>query len=279
LIEDSAAPRSTATERRIRVLVCDMDGTLFGPDLQISDQVRQAIVRAQQSGVLVALATGRMPRAARDYLGALGLTGPQIFANGALVQTVAGEVLYHLPVDPVAGLDAVAYCQVRQLHLNVYAGDDVYVQKMTAEAEFTRNLNRIEPRVVPDLGPILEQGATKMVVVRLPAVEAGLLPTLQAAFSGRLLIFSSVHQYCEMVNPLVDKGRALRGLAERLGLSLDEIAAIGDGDNDLTLLETAGLPLAMGNATPRLKAIARHVVAPVSEDGVAEAIERYILPA
>src|SRR5262249_16013009 len=112
---------------------------------------------------------------------------------------------------------------------------------------------------------------------RLPQVEEGLLPRLQQDFRGELLIFSSVPQYCEMVNPRVDKGRALTSLIERLGIPVDAVAAIGDGDNDMTLLEAAGLPIAMGNGTPRLKAIGRDIVGSVEEDGVAQAIDRIVL--
>src|SRR5258707_7452536 len=80
----------------IRLLACDMDGTLFRQDLVISERVQLAIGRAQQAGVIVALATGRMPAAARSFVKLLGLSGPQIFSNGALVQTPDGEVVLHV---------------------------------------------------------------------------------------------------------------------------------------------------------------------------------------
>jgi hypothetical protein len=122
-----------------------------------------------------------------------------------------------------------------------------------------------------------KNGPTKLVVVRLPTVEAGLLPEIQAAFRDRLLVSSSVPQYVEMINPSVDKGRALVNLATRLGFPIEQVAAIGDADNDLTLLGSAGLPIAMGNGTAKMKSIARHVVGTVEQDGVAEAIDRFIL--
>ncbi len=264
--------------RPIRLLACDMDGTLFRQDLAISPRVRDAVARAQRAGVLVVLATGRMPVAACAFVDLLGLAGPQIYANGALIQTVAGEVVFHQPVPAAVAAQVVAYCQKRHLHLNAYVGDTVYVERLGPEAEFTRQLNRVDPVPVPSLAARLaETEPTKLVVVRLPVVETGLLPELQAAFRDDLLVFSSVPQYCEMVNLLVDKGRALRALTEQLGLTASEVAAIGDGDNDRTLLEAAGLPIAMGNATERLKQIARYVVGPVEADGVAEAIDRFIL--
>jgi Cof subfamily protein (haloacid dehalogenase superfamily) len=195
-----------------------------------------------------------------------------------LVATVDGDVVFHLSVDSTVAQRVVAYCAERRMHVNAYVGEDVYVASIGLEAEFTRQLNRLNPIAVPDLGAFVAASApTKLVVVRLPRVEAGLLPQLQHDFQDELLVFSSVPQYCEMVNPRVDKGRALGSLIERLGIPREEVAAIGDGDNDVTLLEAASFPIAMGNGTERLKSIAREVVGSVEEDGVAEAIERFIL--
>jgi Cof subfamily protein (haloacid dehalogenase superfamily) len=262
----------------IRLLACDMDGTLFRLDMVISEKVQKAIARAQQAGVLVILATGRMPIAARAFVSLLGLTGPQIYANGALVQAIDGKVVSHLPLPADVARDVVVYCATRGFHVNAYVGDDVVVTRLSPEAEFTRKLNRVNPVVIEDLTHFVQANEpTKMVIVRLPTVEPGLLQEVQEAFRDRSLVFSSVAQYIEMVNPLVDKGRALKNLATSLGLGLDQVAAIGDGDNDLTLLSTAGLPIAMGNGTAKLKGIARHVVGSVEEDGVAEAIDRYVL--
>jgi Cof subfamily protein (haloacid dehalogenase superfamily) len=262
---------------RIRLLACDMDGTLFRQDLKISDAVQRALLRAQEQGVNVVLATGRMPAAARPFVELLKLAGPQIFANGALVQTTSGEVLFHRPIETPVARQVVEQSRAWQLHLNAYVGDDVYVESMDAEADFTRKLNRLEPILVPDLAAYVERPPTKMVIVQLPVAEAGLIRRFRERFGSTLLVSSSVPQYCELVDARVDKGRALRALTERLGLDEGEVAAIGDGDNDATLLEAAGLPIAMGNATPRLKTLAAHVVGSVEEDGVAQAIESFVL--
>jgi len=268
----------TQTRRRIRLLACDMDGTLFRSDLKISPRVQEAIFLAQQAGVHVVLATGRMPAATRAFVEELRLGGPQIYYNGALVSTPKGETLFHVPIEASVARTVVTYARTQRMHVNAYVGDTIYVDRLTPEAEFTRQLNRVDPVPVGDLISFLEQAPTKMVIVRLPMVEAGLIPRLAADFDGKLSVSSSVPQYCEMINPAVDKGRALRALAERLGFEMDEVAAIGDGDNDATLLQAAGVSFAMGNATPRLKSLASHVVGSVEQDGVAEAIEQYVLP-
>ncbi len=250
-----------------------MDGTLFRGDLRISQAVQSAISAAQRAGIRVVLATGRMPSAAAPFVSLLRLDGPQIYYNGALVSDPAGETLFHLPVDSSVAQNVVAYARQARMHVNAYVGDTIYVERLSPEAEFTRQLNRVDPVVVADLQSFLVRAPTKMVIVRLPSVESGLVTALSKQFEGSLSVSSSVPQYCEMVNPSVDKGKALRALAERLGVPTEETAAIGDGDNDMTLLQAAGLSFAMGNGTDRLKALATRVVGTVEEDGVAEAID------
>lgn len=262
--------------RRVRLLACDMDGTLFRGDLKISQTVQDAVADAQRAGIHVVLATGRMPSAAAPFVKLLGLEGPQIYYNGALVATPSGDALFHLPIEPPIARSVVAYARTKQMHLNAYVGDTIYVERLTPEAEFTRQLNRVDPVVVEDLWAFVERPPTKLVIVRLPVVESGLIPRLGQQFEGGLSISSSVPQYCELINPAVDKGKALRSLATRLGLEADEVAAIGDGDNDLTLLGAAGVSFAMGNGTEQLKAIANHVVGSVEEDGVAQAIRQIL---
>ncbi|MGH2458112.1 MAG: Cof-type HAD-IIB family hydrolase, partial [Chloroflexota bacterium] len=244
----------SANTPRIRLLACDMDGTLFRSDLKISQAVQAAILAAQRAGVHVVLATGRMPAAARTFVDLLQLTGPQIYYNGALVSTPGGEELFHLPVTTAAARGVVELARQASMHVNAYVGDTIYVDRLTPEAEFTRQLNRVDPVAVGDLVAFLERPPTKLVIVRLPRVEDGLIPRLATAFAGQVSVSSSVPQYCEMINPEVDKGKALRALADHFGLAMNQVAAIGDGDNDLTLLRTAGVSFAMGNGTANLKA-------------------------
>jgi Cof subfamily protein (haloacid dehalogenase superfamily) len=219
-----------------------------------------------------------MPAAARSFVQLLKLHGPQIYSNGALIQSTDGQIVHHLPIDPSVAARMVGYCRERDLHVNAYLGDDVYVARIGPEAEFTRQLNRLNPIETPDLAGLVARSApTKLVVVRLPSVDPALLAEVRRDFHGDLLVFSSVPQYIEMVNPFVDKGRALATLASILAIPLESVAAIGDGDNDVTLLRAAGFPIAMGNGTAALKAVAREIVGSVEEDGVQQAIDRFFL--
>src|SRR5579883_3439612 len=122
---------ASVAQPHIRLLACDMDGTLFRSDLKISQRVREAIREAQRVGVTIVLATGRMPAAAKPFVELLGLNGPQIYYNGALVQTTEGETLFHIPIDPPVAQQVVRYTRATRMHLNAYVGDTIYVERLS----------------------------------------------------------------------------------------------------------------------------------------------------
>jgi hydroxymethylpyrimidine pyrophosphatase-like HAD family hydrolase len=104
---------------------------------------------------------------------------------------------------------------------------------------------------------------------------------MAALFTQRLnshaYVTRSYPEFVEILNPRVDKGEALRFVAARLGVAMDDVVAIGDSWNDAPLLEAAGFGIAMGSAPDELRRVAKAVVGDVETDGVAEALERYVL--
>jgi len=138
----------------------------------------------------------------------------------------------------------------------------------------------VEIVVAPDLATVvLKHAPTKLLFVATPARVTQALAGLSESFAGILTVLRSHANFGELTPLHVSKGTALAGLAAQLGLSAEQVMAIGDQENDLPMIRWAGLGLAMGNAIQAVKAVASAVIPPVSQDGVAWAIEHYILQA
>ncbi|MGA7729975.1 MAG: Cof-type HAD-IIB family hydrolase [Chloroflexia bacterium] len=269
----------------IKLLALDLDGTIFGDDLLITPRTRKAIASAQAAGVVVTIATGRMFRAARHIAAELNIQGPLICYQGALVRDPrTDETLLHKTVPHHLAAEVVMLTSDQGLHLNVYLNDGLYVEKVTPEARFYSQINMDLPlNVVGDLRNWLDlqhpDEATKLVIVTSPEQTDAVLASYTEILGDRLQVTKSHPRFTEFTNHECSKGRALAQLAAQYGFKREEVMAIGDGHNDLDMLQWAGWGVAMETAPQAVRDGARIVCPPLAQDGAADAIERYILAA
>ncbi|HEX30423.1 TPA: HAD family phosphatase [Candidatus Poribacteria bacterium] len=259
--------------RGLKLIAIDLDGTLLYDDGTLSERNAEAISKALSLGVEIVLASGRMFRTILPYARRLNLTGPIIAYNGALAKVIStGEVLSHTPIPPEIADEIVDHCLSRELHLNFYLNERVYVQHINKWSRLydTRTGSRSK-RV--DLARLKGSAPTKLLVIDHPSRIRGLVEEFRSLLDNRLYFLVTMPEYIEFMNKEVSKGRALRDIMNRFGVSRQEVAVIGDGNNDLPMMEEAGVKVAMGNATDKLKCMADYVVGSNEEDGVAEAIE------
>jgi len=262
-----------------RLLAMDLDDTLLPREGSFSDRTKSAIRRAQDRGIMVTLASGRTFGQMMRFTQELGIDLPLIAHQGALIKDqTTGQVLHEDLISPEIIRDVILFCRQHDLHLNLYIDDEVFVEKAGAEFELYSALSREIHQPIHDLVSVLDRSPTKFIVVSAtPERTEAILPLLKESFADRLSILRSHPLLIEGVIPTVSKGRALSMLAEHVGVSRAETAAIGDNENDIEMLVWAGLGLAMGNAPPKVQAAADYVLPPISEDGAAYGIERYIL--
>lgn len=261
-----------------KLLAMDLDGTLIGNDLLLSERVKRAVARAQAAGVRAVLATGRMVRATLPYAQELGVTAPLICYQGALMRDIAADrTLYEQPVPQDLARQAIAEAEGRGLVALGYVDDWVYAGKDTPEAQFYGRHSRVQPRLVGELLDWLHTPLTKIVVVSTAEQTDANVAHFRERFGNQLNVTKSYPLFTEIIHPDVSKGRALARLAEHLGIRREEIVAIGDNLNDLDMIEYAGLGIAMGGGSPAVQERADWVCPPESEDGVAVAIEERVL--
>ncbi|SDF62979.1 Cof-type HAD-IIB family hydrolase [Sporolituus thermophilus] len=261
----------------IKLIAVDLDDTLLDNSLAVSARAREAIAQAVAQGITVTVATGRMYRSALPYARQLGLDVPLITYNGALIKAaLSGEVLLHRPLAEDVAHEVLAFSRQRGWYIQVYLDDVLYVTELNERALYYETIAGVKAVPVGDRLYDLPGAPTKLLVMAEPADILRIQEEVQARFGDRLYAVVSKPNYLEMVHPAVNKGAALAFLAEMLGISRDEVMAIGDSHNDLDMLEYAGFGVAMGNASERVKAVAQAVTRGNDEDGVAEAIEKIL---
>src|SRR5687768_6936681 len=223
----------------IKLVALDLDGTIFGDDLVISDRTRQAILRAQQQGVIVTIATGRMFISASRIAADLGIEAPLICYQGALVRhSGSGEMLYHKTVPNQYAHEIISETHQMGLHLNLYLNDAIYAAQITPEALFYSKINMgLEINEVGDLSAWLDAQngaeATKLVIITDPHQTDDVLKLFTRQYGDKLQVTKSHPRFTEFTSIECSKGRALAFLAEQVGVERDEVMAIGDGHNDL----------------------------------------------
>lgn len=264
-----------------KLVAVDLDGTLVGEDLTVAPATIAAVRAARELGVTTTIATGRMFKAARHFGAILGVDAPLICYHGALIRrSQSGETLYEQLMPPAPSMALVADMLAAGLETIAYVDEQLWV---AARTEYIEWYIRFQPEqvdvvIAPDLARAVgDRPATKILFAADGQTVTRELARLTARFGGELGTVRSAERLGEFTAPGVSKGAALAQLAQILGVSRDEVIAIGDHENDISMIEWAGLGLAMGNAVEPVRQIADAVVPPVSEAGVARAIERYVL--
>lgn len=270
---------------QIQLLVIDLDGTVVGQSNQINSAVIEAIQVARSQGIQVAIATGRMYRSALRFYNTLNLELPLMVYQGALIkQPSTEEVFRHWALSEDYANQLLDYLEQPELRdrlsIHCYINDDLYVRTVTPETELYAQRSKIQPIAVGDLRQVLHLEPTKILALSEDhSLIDYLLTSLRERYTPAELYFTkSVATFFEATNPLVNKGTAVRYLAEEvLGLQAENVMAIGDNFNDVEMLQYAGLGVAMGNAPEGVRAIANWVAPDVEEDGVAIAIQKFLL--
>jgi Cof subfamily protein (haloacid dehalogenase superfamily) len=267
----------------VKLLALDLDGTLISDDLVISPRAKAAIQAAQERGVIVTLATGRMFYSAQGFARELNLTAPLVVEQGALVRDrLSGQTIFHLPVPFEVAREFIAVAQERGLETNVSVNDALWVDaptegnvfySVTSLVPIEKAGNLLELIDRPELAP------TKLVIVTQPKDTLKIMSEFQETFAGRLYVSRTHPRLTEAVHPGCNKGVALEALAKSLAIPLSQVMAIGDNLNDLPMFDYAGLGVAVANASDGLKEKAGYVTQGRVAEGVVEAIERFILAA
>ena len=270
-----AAPSSLRPEGGFALAAIDIDDTLLGPDGRVGAENAAAIAELRRRGMTVVLASGRSHRNMRRYHDELSLgDGPIVSAQGAIVRPAAGgEPWLVQKIDPALVERATRDGIGQGFAVQHYREDDILVQGRSRWTEFDQRLNEVPHTFVDDLLARPPENVEKVIWLGDPdAVEAA-APACAAAYAGELTVTVTHHAYLELYHPRTSKAAGLAVVAERLGVDRTRVLAFGDGNNDVPMLEWAGVGVAMDHAREAAKRAAR-LVAPAGdpESSLARAI-------
>lgn len=283
----------------VRLLALDLDGTLLNSRGEISPRNRQALAEARERGVRVALVTGRRFRDARPLALELGLDVPVISHNGALtkhartLETVAAILLpleaarAVLRMGRAANLDAMVSDDHEGLGVLLYDRISPGNTALERYIAWSRRIHGEEAegsvRRVSSLEDYLDHAPVHISFSGSCARMEQLSASLEGELGASIKAFATMypkHDFAliDVVNPQASKGLGVAAAAAELGVAREEVMAVGDNLNDLEMLHYAGTGVIMGNSQAPLREVESfHVTATNDEDGVAHAIEKFIL--
>jgi Cof subfamily protein (haloacid dehalogenase superfamily) len=266
----------------IRILALDLDDTLLRSDLSISFRTRNVIKKAASQGVVIALASGRVPMAMERFSRLLGMQkrpGYLICNNGTIVQeSHTGNRISETLLNSAAALAVYDLAVAEGFAVQLYEEDVMYVSRDNEYTRYDQKLTGLRQVVVENFRDMIEEGCYKLLIPGDPMLLQPLESIIRTYLGNDITLFTSKPYFLEVLPKNTDKGTALALIAETLGVGREAVLAIGDSMNDEAMIRWAGMGVAMVNGDERIKSIASVVTEKSNDDdGVAEVIEKYVL--
>ena len=259
----------------MRAVVFDLDGTLLDEAREISEFNRQVISKLRSRGVDIFLASGRTYLSMLPYYRSLGLDTPLISYNGAKIVYPDGEVV-ESGLAPKMVDHLIQLSRSLQVHLNLYHDEVWYTEyPQSAEAFKYAETSGLAP-VVPNFDLIMKSGITKALFIAPPERLHDVKLAVAQRLGDMVSVTSSMRSFLEILKRGVNKGQALREVLSRYGIALADVIAFGDGLNDLEMLQSVGLGVAMDNAYEELKSVADDIAPHHNQGGVGVYLQRLL---
>jgi len=259
-----------------KLAAIDLDDTFIDNSHNFSQRTLEVVKKTIEKGNYIILASGRSYRGLKAHYDILSLDSPLITCGGTIVTDTDGNTLYSSVVPHASAKKVLEFAEERGLHSQVYFGDNFVFNK---ESEFSRLYERFYgfPGVInPDLLSLPDLSTPKVLLIDTVEKIQAVQKEAEALFP-ELSIATSKPYYLEFYNPNASKGKALEFLGEYLGIKREEIIAIGDSGIDLSMIQYAGLGVAVENAVPAVKEAADYITFSNEEEGVAHILEKFML--
>lgn len=288
-----------------KLVAIDLDGTLLNSYGEVSNKNKEAIQKAIKKNVEVVLTSGRPIMSVKNLANEIGCNNYMICGNGAITYDIQNDkIVYNKFLEKAKVLQIIRICEENSIFYNVYTKDTILTKNLNYNILFYNQENASKPEdkktritIMQNIEEYIqnreEEDYLKITICDNNKVIFGSIikklriikdvDVLDVAHMSRKIIkdgtenVSMEYFYTEITNTNVDKWQAIENLIEKLQIKREEVIAIGDNINDAEMVKNAGLGIMMGNSAPYIKEMADIVVNDNDNDGVAEAIEKYIL--
>ncbi len=262
------------------MLVVDMDDTLLTDDHKISNENATMLLKAQEMGIYVVLASGRPTSAMLGYAKEL-----QCDINNSFMISFNGSTITDLKADEIIFEQMLTKEQIHSLydfsqqnntHIITYLDGKIISESNSEYIDIERDITGLELVIVPNFKDAVTTSAVKCLLLEEPSYLKGVEKVLKTAMPD-LSVCMSKPFFLEAAPSGIDKGAGIKFLAERLNIHQSEIIAIGNAENDLAMVQYAGLGVWVDNVDPELRHFGDVIVASNNNHGVAEVVRRFIL--
>ena len=264
-----------------KLIAMDLDGTLNNDEKRITPKTRQALMDAQRQGIRLALASARPSPGLykeRDILRLQEHGGILMSYNGGrIVDAATGRVLFETAMDMEKTKEILRKLESLPVTPILDDGKQFYVTDRNGfKVDYECRNNNMVCTEVENLADFLCFAPIKI----LMSVEPDILPDVQKKIAGflpeDLQVVQTASFYLEVIPKSIHKGQGILNVCDALGIDAEEVIAFGDAENDIPMLRTAGMGIAMGNAAAAVKAAADYVTLTNNEDGIAAALQRML---
>ena len=267
---------------KIKLIALDLDGTALTPQNKVAETTTDAVRRAREAGVYVAVSTGRICGEARDFAVDLDADDLMVTSGGATLSSISGEgCTMRMSMPWEAAVRAAAAVERIGMIAMIYVGETLLITPYDDLGFGSYKTNEgylTSKKVVPSVAEYIADHHLSVDKIFVRSQDPVTLLRTRAILEQipGIRVMSSAADNLEVITPAADKGTALGMLCRDIGTDLDHAAAIGDSENDFEMLRAVALPIAMGNASSEVKALCRWETDTNAEDGVAHAIDRIL---
>ncbi|MCL1950069.1 MAG: Cof-type HAD-IIB family hydrolase [Turicibacter sp.] len=263
-----------------KIIVLDLDGTLMSSKNQILPETKKALIRAQERGIKVVLASGRptfgMVKAAKelrlDEFGGFTLS----YNGGRIICAQSGDRIYDDSLTPEIAHEL--YDLAKEMNINIMAYEEEHIVTVDDDQWIQKEsfINDMPIKKVEDFKTAVTFNTVKCLCTGEPDYLEGVEKKFQERLGERLSVMRSMPFFLEIMPQNINKAYSLQKLCDHLGIDKSEMIACGDGYNDLPMIEFAGLGVAMANAVAEVKERANYITKSNDENGILHVIEKFM---